>query len=122
VLFVELIKNGMPEKQSPIEAMLMEHDQGRDYVRGMEEAAQRVLAGDSDAIDVILENAAGYIELLRGHIDKEDTILYPLAERVLPENVRAGMLDAYVAAESKTPGLSEKYLALVETYEKELDS
>ena len=29
VLFAELVKNGMPEKQSPIEAMHMEHDQGR---------------------------------------------------------------------------------------------
>ena len=26
VLFIELVKNGMPEKNSPIEAMLIEHD------------------------------------------------------------------------------------------------
>ncbi len=117
VLFVELIKNGMPEQQSPIEAMRIEHDQGRAHVRGMEEATQKAIAGESGQIPVIAQHARGYIELLRGHIQKEDDILYPLAERVLPEEVRPGMLSAYRAAEEKTPGLEEKYRKLVEGYE-----
>ena len=41
VLFVALVNNGMPEKNSPIEAMHMEHDQGRALVRAMEDAVQR---------------------------------------------------------------------------------
>ena len=119
VLFVELVKNGMPEKQSPIEAMLMEHDQGRAFVRGMEETAERILAGELGLVPLLAENAKGYAALLRGHIDKEDDILYPLAERVLPEEVRAGMLQAYQQAEAKTPGLEEKYLQLVVKYEQQ---
>ena len=47
ILFVALIKNGMPEKQSPIEAMHMEHDEGRSHVRAIEEAAQKALAGET---------------------------------------------------------------------------
>lgn len=119
VLFIELIKNGMPEKHSPIEAMHMEHDQGRAFVQVMEEAAQKALAGEPGQIPVIAENAKGYAALLRGHIDKENTILYPLAERVLPEEVRAKMLQAYAQAEAKTPGLELKYLQLVEHYEQQ---
>jgi hemerythrin-like domain-containing protein len=119
VLFVELIKNGMPEKQSPIEAMHMEHDQGRAHVRAIEEAAQKALDGEIGQATVIIENAKGYAALLRGHIEKEDEILYPLAERVLPEEVRARMLDAYVRAEQKTPGLEKKYVRLVESYEQQ---
>ena len=109
VLFVELIKNGMPEKKSPIEAMHMEHDQGRDFVRAMEEAAQKALDGE-----------VGYAALLRGHIEKEDDILYPLAERVLPEGVRTRMLDAYDSSEAKTPGLEDRYRKLVEIYEQQV--
>ncbi len=119
VLFVELIENGMPEKQSPIEAMHMEHDQGRAFVRTVEEAAQKALAGEPGQIPVIAENAKGYAELLRGHIDKEDNILYPLAERVLPEEVRDRMLKAYAQAEAQTPELEEKYRRLVESYEQQ---
>jgi hemerythrin-like domain-containing protein len=119
VLFIELIRNGMPEKQSPIEAMHMEHDQGRAHVRAIAEAAQKALDGEPGQETIIAENAEGYAALLRGHIEKEDTILYPLAERVLPEGVRARMLAAYGEAEAKTPGLEEKYLRLVEGYEKQ---
>jgi len=119
VLFTALVKSGMPEKQSPIEAMLMEHDAGRAHVRGMEAAARRALNGDESEIPALLEHAQGYAELLRGHIDKEDTILYPLAERVLPEDVRPAMLEDYQAAESRTPELAETYRRMLEDYEKE---
>jgi len=117
VLFIELIKNGMPEKQSPIEAMQMEHDQGRAHVRAMEDAALKALAGEAGQAAIIAEHAKGYATLLRGHIEKEDTILYPLAERVLPEDVRQRMLTSYEQAASGTPGLKEKFLRLVESYE-----
>jgi hemerythrin-like domain-containing protein len=120
VLFVELIENGMPEKQSPIEAMLMEHDQGRAHVRAIEDAAQKALDGETGQAAIIAENAKGYAALLRGHIEKEDDILYPLAERVLPEKVRSRMLDAYTQAEAKTPELEDKYLKLVESYEQQV--
>jgi hemerythrin-like domain-containing protein len=119
VLFAELVKNGMPEKQSPIEAMHMEHDQGRAHVRTMEEAAQKALEGETGQAAIIAKHAKGYAELLRGHIEKENDILYPLAERVLPEGVRGGMLTAYEEAEARTPELKEKYQTLVEGYEKQ---
>ncbi|PLX79961.1 MAG: cation-binding protein [Desulfuromonas sp.] len=119
VLFVELINNGMPEKQSPIEAMHMEHDQGRAHVRALEEAAQKSLDGETGQTAIIAESAKVYAALLRWHIEKEDDILYPLAERVLPEEVRARMLNAYGSAEAKTPGLEDKYRKLVESYEQQ---
>ena len=119
VLFVELVNNGMPEKQSPIEAMHIEHEQGRAFVRALEDAAEKALNGEPGQIPVIAENAKGYAALLRGHIDKEDTILYPLSERILPEAVRPRMLEAYTRADRKAPGLEDKYRRLVENYEQQ---
>lgn len=119
VLFVELVKNGMPEKQSPIEAMLLEHEQGRAFVRGMEIATQKAFDGEPGQIPVIAENARNYAALLRGHIDKEDNILYPLAERVLPEDIRSRMVQKYEQAEVKPPGLQDKYRQLVDLYEQQ---
>jgi hemerythrin-like domain-containing protein len=120
VLFEALVKNGMPRKSSPIEAMLMEHDQGRAYVGAMEKAAQKTLAGETGQESVTAENALAYVELLRGHISKEDDILYPLAERVLPEEVREGIMAAYRVAEAKTANdFSDHYRQLVEGYERE---
>ena len=121
VLFAALVANGMPRENSPVAAMLMEHDLGRAYVRAMEEAAQAALAGDAGRNPEIAENAFGYLQLLREHIAKEDGILYPLAERVIPEGMRDGIVAGYAAAEQKTPDdFTDRYEAVVAQYEAEV--
>ena len=118
VLFEAMIENGMPRANSPIAAMLMDHDQGRAFVRGMEEAAKRALNGEAGQNAAIVENARGYLELLREHISKEDEILYPLAERVIPEGMRDGIVAGYQKAEEKSAeGFEAHYQSVVEGYE-----
>jgi len=120
VLFEALVANGMPRQNSPVAAMLMEHDQGRAYVKAMEAAAQAALAGGENQESIIAENALAYAALLRDHICKEDDVLYPLAERVIPESVRDGILNGYHDAESRTAAeFSQHYQAIVEAYEQE---
>ena len=120
ILFEALIENGMPRANSPVAAMLMEHDQGRAFVRGMEEAATRALNGEADQDGAIVSNARGYLELLREHISKEDEILYPLAERVLSPEKRLPIIEGYQrAVEKAAPGLEEHYRAVVEGYERQ---
>lgn len=120
VLFEALIKNGMPRENSPIAAMLMEHDQGRAYVRAMEAAVQDALKGSGVKLATLSENALAYVELLREHISKEDEILYPLAERVIADALRDDILVGYAAAEARTPAdFGARYEALVQQYENE---
>jgi len=101
VLFKALVDNGMPKEHSPVAAMLMEHDLGRSFVSALEAAVHKAQAGRTDVYQAIADNALGYAALLRDHIGKEDDILYPLAERVLPETMRAGILQGYRAAETQ---------------------
>jgi len=120
ILFVALVNNGMPAKQSPIEAMLIEHEQGRQHVHALEAAAQLALAGDPGQAQAIAAHAGAYAQLLRGHIDKEDQILYPLAERILPAAVRPAMVAGYARAEAGAPGVDRRYRELVAAYERQL--
>jgi hemerythrin-like domain-containing protein len=120
VLFKALVDNGMPAQNSPVAAMLMAHDQGREYVRGLEAAAKKALAGEPGQEPAVVENARGYAALLRDHIDKEDHILYPLSERVLPEGVRPNMVEAYRRAGAAAPGVEKHYRLMVEHYEGKL--
>lgn len=120
ILFEALVTNGMPRANSPVAAMLMEHDLGRAFVKGMEEAATRALNGEAGQEEAIVANARGYLELLRDHIAKEDDILYPLAERVLPEEMRENILAGYRTAEEKSKaGFEAQYISVVEKYEAE---
>ncbi len=121
VLFAALIANGMPREHSPVAAMLMEHEQGRAFVRAMEEAAQAALAGKPGQNKLIAANALAYAALLREHITKEDDILYPLAERILPAEGREEILTGYARAEQSAPaGFQERYENIVTRYEAEV--
>jgi len=120
VLFKALIDNGMPKEHSPVAAMLMEHDQGRSFVRAMESAVHEAQAGRTDTYQAIADNALGYAALLRDHISKEDDILYPLAECVIPETMRTGIQQGYQTAEVQvSKEFGERYQAIVTKYEQE---
>jgi hemerythrin-like domain-containing protein len=122
VLFTTLVMNGMPEKNSPVAAMLMEHEQGRDYVRQLENAVSEAMEGIAGREEIIAQNAMAYAELLREHITKENGILYPLAERIIPEAVREDILKRYQEAEAgNLHVLGGRWLAMVEKYESEQD-
>ncbi|MCM0082236.1 hemerythrin domain-containing protein [Geomonas sp. Red32] len=118
VLFEALIENGMPRANSPVAAMLTEHDMGRAFVREMEEAATRALDGERGLEQTIVDAARGYLELLREHIYKEDNILYPLAERLMPDALRERIVAGYRAAEKRAEAdLEDHYREVVEGYE-----
>jgi len=80
LLFPELIEHGMPGDAGPIAVMLSEHVQGRLYVRGMADAMQGVKSGNEEALSALRANAEDYINLIRAHIDKENHILFMIAD------------------------------------------
>jgi hemerythrin-like domain-containing protein len=122
VLFVAMIQNGMSSNNGPIGVMFSEHDQGRAFTRGMREAAQRLQSGDQSARREVIQNALGYTALLRQHIAKEDNILFPAAESVIPLSQQDQVWEDFerVEHEETGEGVHEKYLALVETLEMEI--
>ena len=118
ILFEALVTNGMPRQNSPVAAMLMEHDLGRGYVKAFADAAARALAGETGLAGVVAENALAYAALLRDHIAKEDEILYPLAERVIPDGMRPTIITGYAKAESLVADdFSDRYERIVAGYE-----
>ena len=120
VLFEALVVNGMPREHSPVAAMLVEHDQGRAFVKAMEDATLQAMDGVPGRDAVIAANALAYVALLREHIAKEDDILYPLAERVIPADMRDAIIARYATAEARHPaGFAADYETVVTGYEAE---
>ncbi|MBM3254196.1 MAG: hemerythrin, partial [Candidatus Omnitrophica bacterium] len=76
LLFPAMVEAGVSKEGGPIGVMLMEHSQGREYIRGMSEAFERFKNGNREASAKIAENAKNYIALLTEHIDKENNILF----------------------------------------------
>ena len=82
LLFNTMVDQGFPLHGGPIAVMLSEHDTGRAFIRGIAEGAAGV-GRDPAAAQQIIQNGRGYIRLLRAHIDKENTILFPMADNIL---------------------------------------
>lgn len=83
VLFPAMEEAGIPREGGPIKAMLYEHVQGRSLVEGLRSGVEGYRVGKESSVNGIIENAQKYGQLLTSHIDKENTILYVMAERVL---------------------------------------
>jgi len=87
ILFDEMVKNGFSKESGPIAVMLSEHDEGRSYVRGLKEYSQKAEAWTEDDRKKIRFLASSFVTLLRQHIQKEDQILYPMAQSRLSSEV-----------------------------------
>lgn len=118
ILFVAMENAGFPVEGGPIAVMLADHDEGRGYVSAMEKANERYIVGDKESAGVIVENARGYIYLLRAHIEKEDRILYPMARNALGDSGIETMRADFDRVEKERSGTEEKYKNLL----KELES
>lgn len=120
VLFVTLIENGMPRESGPVAVMLAEHEEGRRFTRAMREGAERMQRGDSSAKAQVVQSALDYVSLLRQHIQKEDRILFPMADRIVPVEQHAKVTAAFdhVEHEETGEGIHQKYLRLANELEK----
>lgn len=88
LLFPRMKERGVPERGGPIGVMLAEHDQGRAYLKAVRENLDAAGQGSAEARQRIVANSAGYIGMLRQHIQKEDNILFRMARMVLqPDDV-----------------------------------
>jgi hemerythrin-like domain-containing protein len=116
VLFKMMADNGFPTQGGPIGMMLQEHELGRQYTRAMRSAAEKWAQGDESARQQAVENAQGYVALLRQHIMKEDNILFPMADRAIPVSEHDAVFSGFeqVEHEETGEGVHEKYLALAE--------
>jgi hemerythrin-like domain-containing protein len=122
-LFPAMEAAGLPRSGGPISVMLHEHERGRQYTAAMREAAQKLASGDHSAADEVVENAHGYVALLRQHIMKEDNILFQMAQRVLGPDKQHELSEEFERIESAQAqdGSHGKYLALVEALEREME-
>jgi hemerythrin-like domain-containing protein len=115
LLFTALEKAGMPQNDGPVAVMLNEHKIGRNYVKAMDSALQAMKTGDTSAAKLFAENARGYIQLLWNHIDKEDHVLFMMADQRLSPAAEKELIEGFdrVEREEIGQGVHEKYHALL---------
>lgn len=99
MLFPSLIAAGVPDRGGPVGVMMAEHIQGRGYIHDMVEALE-------EPEDYLAFEKAGraYIELLHIHIQKENSVLFPMADRVIAPQQLESLYTAFEEHEEKVIG------------------
>jgi hemerythrin-like domain-containing protein len=95
ILFRYLDVPGVLTHCNPVPQMMFEHNKAREFVRNMKNAIQ------AKDIKELALSAGQYARLLKEHIYKEDTILYPMAERGLSDEAKSSLLKDYTETDNR---------------------
>lgn len=106
-------------KSGAITGMYIEHDMGRLYMSNLEKAIEAFKSGNDIARLDIIANTISYTDLLDRHIEKENTALYKLAEKMLSDHSKSFIDEESRKIEelASESGLQNKYISLIEELE-----
>jgi hemerythrin-like domain-containing protein len=115
ILFVKMMEVGFPRESGPLAVMFSDHETGRKYAAVLRAAAERTgQPWTEEEVERVGRAAVGYIELLRAHIYREDTILYVMARQRIPSDDLYQMGKRFTAmmAEQEASGNKQRLYAL----------
>ena len=120
LLFPALEAVGVSREGGPIGVMLKEHQQGRDYVAKINAALGRYREGDREAAHDLTKHARAYITLLNQHIDKENNVLFALADKHLSEDKQTELWKGFERIETQKigPGRHDAFHQMIESLER----
>lgn len=116
-LFEEMVKAGVPNKGGPIGAMLLEHQQGREYIALMSKSLE------ANNLMEFKIHASDYRDLLINHIAKENNVLFAMADKILDEDKQNDLFGKFEAFEESVigHGVHEHLHAMIHQWEVEYE-
>lgn len=94
-LFPMLEAHGVSREGGPVTRMLYEHRLARSILMEMEESLDSCKTGEKDSWARLSKLMLDYVELLSSHINKEDNILFPIANEKIKDFEREELLKKF---------------------------
>ncbi len=115
-LFPAYQSAGIPNEGGPIGCMLAEHQEGRQEIVGMKKGFESLKRGNPTNF---ISHARKYICLLTSHIQKENTVLFPVGDSALGASRQEKILKDFDRLEETRigPGKHEEFHRLIESLE-----
>ncbi len=101
LLFPLMVQKGFSNETGPVAAMLHDHEEGRNFVKGMAGNISLYKQGESGALKAIYSNMLGYADLLKNHIGKENKVLFRMADNVFTPAEQESLLLDFTKIENK---------------------
>lgn len=85
ILFATMVERGFSRQQGPIAVMLSEHAEGRALTATLRVLSECPAPWTEEERSKVVRASRAFVDLLVAHIEKEDQILYPMAESRLSD-------------------------------------
>jgi hemerythrin-like domain-containing protein len=116
ILFRALaVKDLSSEDRGVMQELVNEHVYARQTVRGLVEAKDRYLGGETGTVAVIVEQLEALVGLYPAHIEKEDKVFFPASMQYLTRSEQDAMLEEMWTFDRGM--IHEKYRSVVEHLE-----
>jgi hemerythrin-like domain-containing protein len=115
LLFPALVAHGVPLHGCPIDALLHEHEKGRQLVQKIADAIDLYAAGVAEGVNSVADAIDGIVKLYPNHIWKEDDMVFPMVARLFPEADKMALYGQFQEVEAKNPpGTHERFHVFAE--------
>lgn len=123
-LFPALEAAGVPQLGGLMGEILAEHDEGRRLALQVRAGAENLVRGDLTARPTLAWNALTYVRLIRPHIAREETALFPLAHRMLSADQQKTLAREFerMKAEQSGKELHQRCVSLAQSLRSEARS
>ena len=110
-LFPKIKERGLESEKGPIPVMLKEHKAGRQRVKSIAESLAKAQKGELAGMAALSVNLSAYVDHLQAHIDKENNVLFPMADQLFTAEDQQALTQAFDKheAEEMGEGAHEKY-------------
>jgi hemerythrin-like domain-containing protein len=100
-------------------ALISEHEEGRERVRRLADAAKRAMNGDEETIRLFVRTARSFISFLRDHIAKEDECLADVVNARFSPEGHERLLEEFDEMERREvgEGALERFAAMAQELE-----
>jgi hemerythrin-like domain-containing protein len=122
-LFPLMAERGFSMQQGPVSVMLHDHNEGRNYVKGISEHIRLMKDGDLSSLSMVYSNMLGYSELLRNHIARENNVLFRMADNALSDSDQQSLYRQFEVIENQSkPYNKSDFIARIELLEQVYNS
>jgi Uncharacterized conserved protein len=104
IYFPALVEEGMSNENSPVAVMRFEHEVGRGYIKDIASAIELMKSGVESAVNKFIESVENYVTLMENHIQKENNILFPMGDKLIPSVKQPFLYKDFVFMEGKLFG------------------
>jgi hemerythrin-like domain-containing protein len=117
LLFVKMMERGVSGEVGPIAVMMREHQDGRAHIKNLDKFSKEKVS--KSAKEGLIKSSRAYVDLLSRHIQKEDEVLYPLANQILDKEDQKELEKGFERVEEEVmgPGVHERYHKMIEQWE-----